>query len=140
MISGLSMTTPLEEQFLELYIATIVALACGTRAIVDAMNENGLDIETIYACGGVTANKLYVQAQANATGCDIHIPEHDAMLVGTAALAATAAELHPSLLHSMSAMTNISSVVEASKDDKMASFFENKYQAMIKLQALQQSL
>jgi ribulose kinase len=33
------MSASLEEQFLELYVATVVGLACGTRAIVEAMNK-----------------------------------------------------------------------------------------------------
>ena len=38
------------------YLATVQALALGTRHIVEAMNDKGYAIDTLFACGGVAKN------------------------------------------------------------------------------------
>lgn len=40
----------------------------GTRHILEAMKEAGHDIQTIFLCGGLSKNSLFVQTHANATG------------------------------------------------------------------------
>lgn len=40
----------------------------GTLHILEAMKEAGHDIRTLFLCGGLSKNSLFVQIHANATG------------------------------------------------------------------------
>lgn len=40
----------------------------GTRHILEAMTQAGHDIRTLFFCGGLSKNPLFVQVHANATG------------------------------------------------------------------------
>lgn len=40
----------------------------GTLHILDAMKEAGHNINTLFMCGGLSKNSLFVQIHANATG------------------------------------------------------------------------
>ncbi len=92
------------------YYATIQAIAYGTRHIIEAMNEKGYDITEIYMCGGHTKNEVFLQEHADITGCDIYLPqEKEAVLLGTAILAAVAAGKYHTV---MEAMTNMSRMGE----------------------------
>jgi len=92
------------------YYATIQAIAYGTRHIIEAMIEKGYEVTQIYMCGGHTKNQLFVQEHADITGCDIYLPqEKEAVLLGTAILAAVAARKYHSVVE---AMTNMSKVGE----------------------------
>src|SRR5262249_13565470 len=51
MISGLRLTSSVESLAL-IYLATIQAIAHGTRHIIQSMNEKGYRISTVIACGG----------------------------------------------------------------------------------------
>lgn len=56
-----------------LYLATLQAIAYGTRHIIEAMRAAGHDVSRIMMCGGATKNPLWLREYANATGCDIHL-------------------------------------------------------------------
>lgn len=43
-------------------------LQLGTRHILEAMKEAGHDIRTLFLCGGLSKNALFVQIHASATG------------------------------------------------------------------------
>ena len=58
-----------------LYLATVQALAYGTRHIIDSMNAAGHRIDRIVMCGGGTRNPLLLREHADATGCDLHLVE-----------------------------------------------------------------
>src|SRR5262249_20791128 len=88
-----------------LYLATIQAIAHGTRHIIDAMNADGYAIRTVIACGGDTKNQLFVREHAEATGCPVvTAKEPEAVLLGAAMLGAVAAGSYPSLRAAMAAM------------------------------------
>jgi FGGY-family pentulose kinase len=90
------------------YYATIQAIAYGTRHIIQAMNEKGYDIKEIYMGGGHTKNQIFVQEHADITGCDIYLPqEKEAVLLGTAILAAVAARKYPSVVEAMINMSKV---------------------------------
>ena len=57
MIYGLKLNSDLVQDLVVVYVATIVALALGTRQIIDAMNAAGHAITSIAACGGLRKNK-----------------------------------------------------------------------------------
>jgi FGGY-family pentulose kinase len=105
MISGLRLVNTLESLAL-LYLATIQAIAHGTRHIIDTMNASGFRISTIVACGGDTKNPVFVREHAAVTGCRIVLPrEPEAVLLGAAVLGVVASGDQPSVLAAMSKMS-----------------------------------
>jgi D-ribulokinase len=103
-VSGLKLTDSVDSLAL-LYLATIQALAHGTRHILETLNANGYRIDAIFACGGDTKNPVFVREHADATGCRVVLPrEPEAVLLGAALLGAVASGDQPSVLAAMSAM------------------------------------
>src|SRR5207302_2172867 len=101
MISGLRLSDSLDDLAL-LYLATIQAIAHGTRHIVATMNAHGYRIDTILACGGGTKNPVFLREHADATGCRVVLPrEPEAVLLGAAMLGAVASGDQPSVLAAM---------------------------------------
>jgi len=112
MVSGLKLSDTIDSLAL-LYLATVQAIAHGTRHIIDAMNAKGYSIRTVVACGGDTKNPVFVREHAEATGCPIVIPkEPEAVLLGAAMLGAVASGRYPSLLSAMAAMNEAAALVE----------------------------
>ena len=104
MISGLKLSATHDSLAL-VYLATIQAIAHGTRHIISTMNAAGFRIDTLLACGGDTKNDVFLREHADATGCRILIPsEPEAVLLGAAVLGAVASGDQPSVLHAMAAM------------------------------------
>ena len=69
------------------YLATLEAVAYGTRHIIDELEAAGHRIERIVACGGGTKNPLWLRTHADATGRDIHlVADEDAVTLGAAIL------------------------------------------------------
>lgn len=74
-----------------LYLATLEALAYGTRHIIATMNAAGHNIERVVMCGGGSKNPLLLKVHADAIGCPIHLVEdEDAVTLGAGLLAAVA--------------------------------------------------
>jgi FGGY-family pentulose kinase len=112
MISGLQLTDSVDSLAV-LYLATIQAIAHGTRHIIDSMNEAGYRIKTVLACGGDIKNPVFVREHADVTGCRIVFPaESEAVLLGAAILGAVASRKHPSVLSAMTAMNRAGGQVE----------------------------
>jgi FGGY-family pentulose kinase len=89
-----------------LYLATVQAVAYGTREIVEAMNARGYRIDTILATGGGTKNPLWLQQHADATGLKIVLGgESESVLLGAAILGAAASGQHDSVTAAMQAMS-----------------------------------
>ena len=40
----------------------------GTRHIIESMNKAGHSIDTLFLCGGLTKNDLFIQTHADVTG------------------------------------------------------------------------
>ena len=110
-VSGLRLSDTVDDLAL-LYLATIQAVAHGTRHIIDTMNEAGYRIDTIFACGGGTKNPVFLREHADVTGCRIALPrEPEAVLLGAALLGAVAAGDQPSVLDAMAAMTQVGETI-----------------------------
>ena len=106
MISGLTLDDSIESVARK-YYATIQAIAYGTRHIIEEMNRHGYRIRVIHACGGGTKNPLWLQEHADITGCELVLPrESEAVLLGTAILAAVGAGKFPSILEAASHMSS----------------------------------
>ncbi len=104
-ITGLTLSAG-PDDLARLYLATIQALAYGTRHIIETMNASGYAIDTILASGGGTRNPVFLREHADATGCRIVLPrEEDAVLLGAAILGRVASNGGAGLREAMSAMT-----------------------------------
>ncbi len=89
------------------YYATIQAIAYGTRHIIEEMNRHGYRISRIHACGGGTKNPVWLQEHADITGCEIVLPkEPEAVVLGSAMLAAVGAGKFSSLLDAAATMSS----------------------------------
>ena len=111
-ITGLSMSAGLDDLAVQ-YLATVQAVACGTRHIIEAMNAQGYAVKTIFACGGGTKNPVFLREHADVTGCRIVLPrEPEAVLLGAAILGAVASGDYKSVLGAMAAMNSAGKVIE----------------------------
>ena len=109
-ISGLTLGDTVDNLAL-LYLATVQAVAHGTRHIIDTLNESGYAISTIFACGGGTKNPVFLREHADITGCRIVLPrEPEAVLLGAAILGAVAAGDFDSVLDAMAAFNGTSGI------------------------------
>ncbi|KAK5607340.1 hypothetical protein CRENBAI_026388 [Crenichthys baileyi] len=131
MVIGLSLSQTLDDLAL-LYLATVQALALGTRHILEAMKEAGHDIGTLFLCGGLSKNPLFVQIQANATGLPVVLPNQtEAVLVGAAVLGACASRDCRTIQEAMENMAKVGRVVQP--DQELQSFYERKYKVFLQL-------
>lgn len=103
-ISGLTLDTSFDS-LCRLYWRTAVGIALGVRHILEALNARGYGIDTLHVTGGHLKNPLLMELYADAAGCTVIEPAaEDAMLLGTAMAAASAARLYPSLTEAAIAM------------------------------------
>ena len=120
MVSGLKLDQSVSSLAL-VYLATIQAIAHGTRHIITALNTRGYRIDTLFACGGDVKNPLFVRAHADATGCRVALPkEPEAVLLGASMLGAVAAGAVPDLQTAMREMNQIDRVVEPGRAEVRA--------------------
>ncbi|MDE2515473.1 MAG: FGGY-family carbohydrate kinase [Rhodospirillales bacterium] len=125
MVSGLTLSAGPDDLAL-LYLATIQAIACGTRHIAAALNAQGYAIDTILACGGGTRDPVYLQAHADATGCRIVLAREDeAVLLGSAILGAVASGVFPCIEAAMAGMSRAGRII--APDPAMRNFYDAKY-------------
>jgi D-ribulokinase len=135
MVDGLSLDQSLQTLALQ-YYATIQAVAYGTRHIIESLNAKGLAIDTIHACGGGTKNPLWLQEHADITGCDIVLPrEPEAMLLGTAILAAVAGGGYSSVIEAMAAMGRAGKTIRTDSSGK--AYHDAKYEIFRKMYSYQ---
>lgn len=128
-----------EPQVARLYLATLQAIACGTRHIMDAMRESGHQISRLTLCGGATHNALWLREYADATGCDIHLmQEEDAVTLGAAITGAVACGSWPDFSSACQAMVATGEVIKA--NPARADFFARKYQVYLAMWEQQQVL
>ena len=132
MISGLRLSDSIEELAL-LYLATVQAVAHGTRHIIDAMTESGYEIDVILVTGGGSKNPIFLREHADITGRKIVLPsEPEAVLLGSAMLGAVASGDCASLTEAMTKMSAVDRVIEPSKG-VLAKYHEAKHQVFLKM-------
>ncbi len=124
-IDGLTLDESITSQALR-YYATVQAVAYGTRDIVRAMNESGYQIDTMFVTGGGTKNPLWLQEHADAAGLTLILPqEPEAVLLGSAILAAAAAGEYGDLPAAMKAMSGRGQTVRPNPE--VAAYHEEKF-------------
>lgn len=73
-LSGLILGIKLSTKPEEIYRAIIEATAFGTRKIIEAFENSGIKIESLFACGGLAQeNEMLVQIYSDVTGRKINI-------------------------------------------------------------------
>jgi FGGY-family pentulose kinase len=132
MVSGLKLTDSIDSLAL-LYLATVQAIAHGTRHIVDVLRAHGYAIDTILACGGGTKNEVFLREHADATGCRVVLPaEPEAVLLGAALLGAVACGDRPSIVDAMGAMTHAGRVIQPAGGE-VARFHDAKHRVFLRM-------
>ena len=96
--------------------AILEGIAYGTEFIFRQFKEAGYETKEIYACGGPTRSRLWMQIHADVSGVPIAIPKvQDAPLLGSAILATVASGLYPTVKEAAENMVTISRQVEPDK-------------------------
>ncbi|KAG9061775.1 hypothetical protein KI688_006926 [Linnemannia hyalina] len=145
-ISGLDLNSNNLDGLAILYLATIQALALGTRQIFEALCAAGYTIETICISGGLSLNRIFVKVLADVTQCPVVLPGSGgdaAVVVGAAVCGAVAYEsslaglgtsMDGLLWKAMVRLTEASDVIEADQDPSLKRFYENKFRIVEKMQ------
>lgn len=93
-IVGVSLDKSIDDLALR-YLATLQAIACQTRHIIETLNKEGYCIDTLCMSGGLCKSPLFVQILVDVTQCQIIMPESidGAVVIGAAFLGAKASGL-----------------------------------------------
>jgi FGGY-family pentulose kinase len=111
-VAGLCMENSIDDLAVS-YLATIQAIAYGTKHIIESMNQSGYTIQTIFACGGDCKNSVFLREHADILNCQIVLAkEPEAVLLGAATLATVAAGIQPNIFAAMSAMNHAGAVIQ----------------------------
>jgi FGGY-family pentulose kinase len=131
-ISGLALDSSLDA-FARLYYAGAVAIALGTRHILDRLGDHGYAIDHLHLTGGHAQNPLLLGLYADATGCSVVLgEEEDGVLLGTAMVAAVAAGRFTSLAEAAAAMGRPGRVVTPTVATR--SHFDARYRAYLAME------
>ncbi|MEY4760382.1 MAG: D-ribulokinase [Pseudomonadota bacterium] len=115
-----------------LYLATIEAIAYGTRHVIETMNAAGHGIRRVVMCGGGTKNPLMLRVHADALGLDIQLAEDDdAVTLGAGVLAAAASGEFRDIASAATAMVRPGGCVAA--DPAQRAYHDAKYQVFLDL-------
>ncbi|XP_073400692.1 FGGY carbohydrate kinase domain-containing protein isoform X3 [Dendrobates tinctorius] len=131
MVVGLTLSKGLDDLAL-LYLATVQSIALGTRHILDTMKSSGHNISSLFLCGGLSKNPLFVQMHADITGLPVILSkEVESVLVGAAILGACASRDFTSIMEAMQKMAKVGKIVLPNSEHNR--FYEKKYQVFLKL-------
>jgi FGGY-family pentulose kinase len=132
MLSGLKLTDSVDSLALT-YLATVQAIAHGTRQILKALNDQGYRIDTLLACGGDTKNPLFLREHADVTGCRVVLAhEPEAVLLGSALLGAVASGRYASVVEAMGHMSRAGSVL-APRGAAVSAYHARKHQVFLRM-------
>ncbi|XP_032283642.1 FGGY carbohydrate kinase domain-containing protein isoform X4 [Phoca vitulina] len=131
LVTGLKLSQDLDDLAI-LYLATVQAIAFGTRLIIEVMEAAGHSISTLFLCGGLSKNPLFVQMHADITGMPVVLSQEvESVLVGAAILGACASGDFASVQEAMARMSKVGKVVFPRLEDKR--YYDKKYQVFLKL-------
>ncbi|UFU03306.1 xylulose kinase [Ruania suaedae] len=95
------------------YRAIQEAICYGTAHNLRVLSAAGSPVERMVACGGATRSRDFIQRHADVTGIPIELTEvPDAVVLGSAILAATGAGLYPSVSEAAAAMVRTAVVLD----------------------------
>ncbi|XP_047021622.1 FGGY carbohydrate kinase domain-containing protein [Helicoverpa zea] len=132
MICGLSINNS-EANLALLYLATLQALAYGTRHIIDALVLAGYEpFKSMLICGGISKDPLFVQTQADSVGLPILRPhEKDSVLVGSAILGACASKYFQNVQDAVENMGGTADVIQPVPSTK--GYHDKKYRVFLRM-------
>lgn len=138
-IVGLTLSNTVDDLAV-LYLATIQAVAYGTRHIIEEMNKTGYAIDQISATGGGTKNDFFLKQHADICECKIILPkESEAVLLGSAVLAAVASGTYKNIQEAMVGMNQTGKVIEPEKNQTVTNYHNSKYKVFHKMYEDQRS-
>ncbi|XP_072172874.1 FGGY carbohydrate kinase domain-containing protein-like [Diadema setosum] len=130
MICGLTLSSSLNDLAL-LYLATLQALAHGTKSIIQQMESCGYNISILFACGGLCKSDIFLQTHTDITGLPIVLPkEPESVLIGAAILGACASGKFD-LQGAMRRMGCVGRVVQP--DEQQRPYYSRKHAVFLKL-------
>ena len=131
-VVGLSLDVSVENLAV-LYLATVLALCYQTRHILDVVEAAGHPpFGAVVLTGGLAKNPIYGAGLADALDVPVYLPEDpEAVLLGSACLAATAAGCHADLPAAMAAMTRSDRRIDP--NPTLRAFHDAKYDVFRKL-------
>jgi L-ribulokinase len=111
-LSGLLLGQSLYTRPEEIYRALIEATAFGARVIIERIEEYGVPIEKIVACGGIAEkNTLFMQIYADVIGKPIFVSKSaQTCALGSAIAAAVACGAYPSFEAAQAVMTGVKAI------------------------------
>mmetsp|Transcript_6185 Transcript_6185/g.11025 ORF Transcript_6185/g.11025 Transcript_6185/m.11025 type:complete len:556 (-) Transcript_6185:223-1890(-) len=132
MITGLSLDDS-ESQLARIYGATVLALVYGARHLLEVMTEAGHNPKTLFVTGSGAQSTFYLNSLADATGCDVVLPqEPQSVLLGAAMLAASAFQQNGNhILEVMQTMSRVKHVIKPNADQTL--FHNKKYSVFLKM-------
>jgi len=112
-----------------IFRAIMEGVAYGTEYIFRTFREAGYSVAEIFACGGATRSRLWMQIHSDVSGIPIQIPEvQDAPLLGSAILAAVASGLYPTIQDGAQKMVRIQDrILPDQKNHETYKFFVDQY-------------
>jgi FGGY-family pentulose kinase len=132
-IHGLSLDSS-PDGLAALYYRTMVALTLGMRQTIERMEKGEAPIHRLILGGGHAKSALFAQLYADAIGRDVVIAAgEEAMLLGTAMTAASAAGWYGSLKDACQAMQRrTETIIHPDPANRLA--FESDYRILLKMQ------
>jgi FGGY-family pentulose kinase len=111
------------------YLATLQAISCQTRHIIESLNSCGYTIDTLCLSGGLCKNPIFVQLHADITGCKVILPKsiEGAVVIGAGFLGARAAGLSDNLWDVMIKLGQAGDVITPSEDPYIKTYNERRY-------------
>lgn len=131
MMSGLTLESDIEG-LARRYLATLQAIAYGTRHIIDSLTEAGHHIDQMIVCGGASKNPLWLREYADITGRNIQLAEEeDAVTLGAAVLGSVASGVFADFSQAAVSMVRLGNVLEANPAHR--EFHNKKYQVYLQM-------
>lgn len=132
-ISGLTLEAGVDDLALD-YLATLQALAYGTRHILEVLERQGVEIKALVFSGGLAKNRLFLRENADATGLRVVVPaQEEPVLLGCAIMAAVASGDRDDLAAAMAAMSGAGQTIEPRGGD-IATYHDRKYRVYRRMQ------
>jgi len=132
-IDGLTLDTGRRDLALD-YLATLQALAYGTRHIVESLRAEGLSIEAIVPSGGLAKNALFLRETADACGLPVILPDcGETVLLGSAMLGAVASGAVADLAQAMRTMSSPAREI-APRGGEIAAHHDRKFRVYRRMQ------
>lgn len=131
-IVGVSLDKSVDDLALR-YLATLQAIACQTRHIIETLNKEGYTIDTLCMSGGLCKSPLFVQILVDVTQCRIILPESidGAVVIGAAFLGAKASGLSADLWDIMVRLGRAGSTILPDKDQQVVEMNNRRYKVFL---------